>query len=158
MAANKKHYMAEVIELQNGDQIWARNLPIKQLKIFHKELQKWTDFLSDTQDALKQLEVEAAEIADKDDRNYDDVLAELQKKYDRDHRDDMTFIDVSANCALIALSTWTVRNEKSQTIDPEKIDLEYIEENVDMTSLNRIMEIAGAMELGDVGPEGKAKA
>lgn len=157
MAANKKHYVSEVIELQNGDQIWARNLPIKQLKVFHKELQKWTDFLSDTQDAIKNLEVEAATIAENEQREYDDVLAEIQKKYDRDNRDGMTFIDVSANCALIALGTWTVRNEKNQTIDSSKIDLDYIEENVDMTSLNRIMEIAGAMELGEVDGEGKAR-
>lgn len=157
MAANKKHYVSEVIELQNGDQIWARNLPIKQLKVFHKELQKWTDFLSDTQDAIKDLEVEAATIAENEQREYDDVLAEIQKKYDRDNRDGMTFIDVSANCALIALGTWTVRNEKNQTIDSSKIDLDYIEENVDMTSLNRIMEIAGAMELGEVDGEGKAR-
>lgn len=158
MAANKKHYVAEVIELQNGDQIWARNLPIKQLKVFHRELQKWTDYLSDTQDEIKALEVEAATIADQEQRDYDDVLAEIQKKYDRENRDGLTFIDVSANCALIALGTWTVRNEKNQTIESDKIDLDYIEENVDMTSLNRIMEIAGAMELGDVDGEGKARA
>ena len=157
MAANRKHYVSEVIELQNGDQIWAKNLPIKQLKIFHKELQKWTDFLSDTQDAIKELEVEAATIAERDQRDYDDVLSELQKKFDREHRDGMTFIDVSANCALIALGTWTVRNEKNQTVDPANLDLDYIEENIDMTSLNRIMEIAGAMELGEVSGEGKAK-
>lgn len=159
MAANKKHYVSEIIELQNGDQLWARNLPIKKLKVFHKELQKWTDFLSDTQDDINELKVKAAEIAEKESREYEDVLAELNKQYDRDHRDDMTFIDVSANCALIALGVWTIRNEKNQTVDNSTIDLDYIEENIDMTTLNRIMQIAGAMELGDVKElEGKAQA
>ena len=158
MASNKKHYVSEVIELENGDQIWARNLPIKKLKIFHKELQKWTDYLSETQEAVKELEVKAAEIADKEDRVYDDVLLELQKEYDKEHKDDMTFIDVCANCTLIALGSWTIRNEKNQTVDNTKIDLEYVEENIDMLSLNRIMQIAGAMELGDVSKlEGKAQ-
>lgn len=158
MASNKKHYVSEIIELENGDQIWAKNLPIKKLKIFHKELQKWTDYLTETQEAVKELEVRAAEIAEKDQRDYDDVLVELQKQYDKDHRDDMTFIDVCANCALIALGSWTIRNEKNQTVDNGTIDIDYIEENIDMLSLNRIMQIAGAMELGDVSKlEGKAQ-
>lgn len=156
MAANKKHYVSEIIELENGDQIWARNLPIKQLKVFHKELQKWTDYLGETQKAVKDLEVQAVELADKDKREYEDVLEELQQQYDKDHRDDMTFIDVCANCALVALGSWTIRNEKNQSVDNEKVDIDYIEENVDMLSLNRIMQIAGAMELGDVNKlEGK---
>lgn len=156
MASNKKHYVSEIIELENGDQIWARNLPIKKLKVFHKELQKWTDYLSETQENIKALEVEAAEKSEKDQREYDDVLNELQKQYDEDHRDDMTFIDVCANCALIALGSWTIRNEKNQTVDSSTIDMDYIEENIDMLSLNRIMQIAGAMELGDVNKlEGK---
>lgn len=158
MAANKKHYVSEIIELENGDQIWAKNLPIKKLKIFHKELQKWTDYLMETKENIQALEVEAAEIAEKDKREYDDVLSELQKQYDKDHRDDITFIDVCASCALVALGSWTIRNEKNQSVDNDKIDLDYIEENVDMLSLNRIMQIAGAMELGDVNKlEGKAQ-
>jgi len=158
MASNKKHFVAEIIELENGDQIWARNLPIKKLKVFHKELQKWTDYLTETQEAVKELEVKAAEVAEKEDREYEDVLIELQKQYDKEHRDDMTFIDVCANCALIALGSWTIRNEKNQTVDNDKIDMDYIEENIDMLSLNRIMQIAGAMELGDVNKlEGKAQ-
>jgi len=159
MASNKKHFITEVIELANGDQIWAKNLPIKQLKVFHKELQKWTDYLSEMQDNIKELEVKAQEIADNEEREYEKVLSELQKAYDKEHKDDMTFIDVCANCALIALGSWTIRNEKNQTVDNDKIDLDYIEENVDMLSLNRIMQIAGAMELGDVNKlEGKAQA
>lgn len=158
MASSKKHYVTEIIELENGDQIYAKNLPIKRLKIFHKELQKWTDYLTDTQEAVKQLEVDAAEIAEKDGRAYEDVLVELQRAYDKEHRDDITFIDVCANCALVALGTWMIRNEKNQSVDNDKIDLDYIEENIDMLSLNRIMQVAGAMELGDVNKlEGKAQ-
>lgn len=160
MANSKKHFVEEIITLSNGDQIYAKNLPIRQLRLFHKELETWTEHLDFTKGEIKRLERESRAEAEKDDnKTYEDILEEKQKEYDKAHKDDITFIDVSVNCALIALGTWMVRNEKNQTLDKSKIDKDYIEENVDMLSLNRIMEIAGAMQMGDVSKlEGKAQA
>lgn len=154
---NGKYYMSETIVFSNDDYAFAKNLPISKLRLFHKTMDKWNDHIEKLQRDSKELDAKAAEIAEKDGRDVEEVRDELGREYDKENKDGLTFVDVAVECALIALQTWHVRSETGKTIEPENIDTDYIESTLDMPTINRIISIAGAMDVGDIEKlEGKA--
>ena len=158
MAQGKKHYAEEIIVLQNGDEVYAKNLPISKLKIFHKEFQRWTDHLKDQEKRYNALVEEAEEKADGDEAKAKKILADLVDKEAEDREEDLTYVDVASDCALIALQCWRIRSTTGKTVDSDAIDLEYVQDNLDLITLDRILQVAGAMNTGDVNElEGKAR-
>lgn len=158
MAQGKKHYAEEIIVLQNGDEVYAKNLPISKLKIFHKEFQRWTDHLKDQEKRYNALVEEAEDKADGDEAKAKKILADLVDKEAEDREEDLTYVDVASDCALIALQCWRIRSTTGKTVDSDAIDLEYVQDNLDLITLDRILQVAGAMNTGDVNElEGKAR-
>lgn len=158
MAQGKKHYAEEIIVLQNGDEVYAKNLPISKLKIFHKEFQRWSDHLKNQEKRYNALVEEAEEKAGGDEDKSRKILADLVDKEAEDSDEDLTYVDVATDCALIALQCWRIRSTAGKTVEPESIDRDYVEEYVDLITLDRVLQVAGAMNTGDVNElEGKAR-
>lgn len=158
MAQGKKHYAEEIIVLQNGDEVYAKNLPISKLKIFHKEFQRWTDHLKNQEKRYNALVEEAEEKAGGDEAKAKKILAELVDKEAEENQEDLTYVDVASDCALIALQCWRIRSTTGKSVDSDAIDLEYVQDNLDLITLDRILQVAGAMNTGDVNElEGKAR-
>lgn len=158
MAQGKKHYAEEIIVLQNGDEVYAKNLPISKLKIFHKEFQRWTDHLKDQEKRYNALVEESEEKADGDEAKAKKILADLVDKEAEETQEDLTYVDVASDCALIALQCWRIRSTTGKSVDSDAIDLEYVQDNLDLITLDRILQVAGAMNTGDVNElEGKAR-
>lgn len=156
--AGKKHYAEEVIVLQNGDEVNAKNLPISRLKMFHKEFNRWSDHLKTQQKLYDALEEEANEKAGGDEDKAQKILDELVEKEDERSEEKLTYVDVATDCALIALQCWRIRASNGKTVDPEAIDVEYVQENLDMITLDRVLSVAGAITIGDVNElEGKPR-
>lgn len=158
MAAGKKHYAEEVIVLQNGDEVQAKNLPISKLKLFHKEFGRWSDHMKEQEKIYNVLVDEADVKAEGDDAKRERILEELIKEEEDSNEEGLTYVDVAADCALIALQCWRIRSTSGKTVDADAIDREYVEEYVDMITLDRILQVAGAITIGDVNElEGKPK-
>lgn len=158
MAQSKKHYAEETITLQNGDEVTAKNLPISKLKLFHKEFGRWSEHLKKQERLFEALKEEAETKAEGDEEKAQKILDDLVRKEEEREEEGLTYVDVASDCALIALQSWRVRAEKGITIDPDEIDLEYVQENIDMITLDRILQIAGAVTIGDVNElEGKPR-
>lgn len=158
MAAGKKHYAEEVIVLQNGDEVFAKNLPISKLKLFHKEFGKWSDHLKKQEKLYETLVEESNEKSDGDEAKAEKILADLIQKEEDSQEEGLTYVDVAADCALIALQCWRIRSASGKTVEPDAIDSEYVDENLDMITLDRILQIAGAISIGDVNElEGKPR-
>lgn len=158
MAQAKKHYAEEIITLQNGDEATARNLPISKLKVFHNEYKKWTEHTKAQRKIFMALEEEAKEKAQGDEEKTEKILQELLDLEEERNQDGMTYVDVATDCALIALQCWRIRGSNGKTVEPDAIDLEYVQDNVDMVTLDRILQVAGAMTTGDVNElEGKPR-
>lgn len=158
MAQGKKHYAEEVIILQNGDEVFAKNLPISKLKVFHKEFGRWSDHLKIQEKLYEALTEEAEEKAGGDEEKAKKILADLVEKADKDDEEQLTYVDVATDCALIALQCWRIRGSAGKTVEPDSIDREYVEDNVDLITLDRVLQVAGAMSTGDVNElEGKAR-
>ena len=158
MAQGKKHYAEEVIVLQNGDEVYAKNLPISKLKIFHKEFARWTEHLKTQEKRYNALVEESEEKSDGDEAKAEKILADLIEKEEQDSEETLTYVDVATDCALVALQCWRIRSTTGKTIEPDAIDQEYVADNVDLITLDRILQVAGAMNTGDVNElEGKAR-
>jgi len=158
MAQAKKYYPEEVITLHNGDEATARNLPISKLKVFHEEYKKWTDHTTAQRKIFNALEEEAKEKAQGDEEKAEKILEALLEEEDKRNEDGLTYVDVASKCALIALQCWRIRASNGKTVDPDAIDLEYVQDNADMVTLDRILQVAGAMTTGDVNElEGKPR-
>lgn len=158
MAQGKKHYAEEVITLQNGDEATARNLPISKLKLFHAEYKRWTDHAKEQRKIYEALAEEAKEKAAGDEEKQERILEELLDKEEERQEDGLTYVDVATDCALIALRCWRVRASGGKTVEPDQIDIDYVQDNVDVVTLDRILQVAGAMTTGDVSDlEGKPR-
>ena len=156
--AGKKHYAEETIVLQNGDEVFAKNLPISKLKMFHKEFNRWSDHLKDQQKVYEALEAEAETKAEGDEKKAASILEDLVKQEEESNDETLTYVDVASDCALIALQCWRIRSTNGKTVDPDEIDTEYVQENLDMITLDRILQVAGAITIGDVNElEGKPR-
>lgn len=155
----KKHYAEETIILQNGDEVTAKNLPISKLKLFHKEFSRWSDIVKKNQELLKAFEEEAQEKSEGDEAKAEKILEQLIKEEeDRSDGDELTYVDVASDCALIALRCWKIRGSNNRPVEGDAIDLEYVQDNVDMVTLDRILQVAGAITIGDVNElEGKPR-
>lgn len=158
MAQGKKHYAEEVITLQNGDEVFAKNLPISKLKMFHKEFNRWTDHVKEQEKIYNALVEEAEAKAGGDEEKAKTILDELVKQEEESDKEGLTYVDVAADCALIALQCWRIRSTAGKNVEPDSIDSEYVEENLDMITLDRILQVAGAISIGDVNElEGKPR-
>ena len=146
----KKHYAEEIIVLQNGDEVTAKNLPISKLKLFHKEFSRWTDHIKAQEELYEALVEEANEKAEGDEKKAEKILAKLIKEEEDRNEEELTYVDVATDCALIALQCWKIRGANNRTVEPDAVDEDYVADNVDMITLDRILQVAGAITTGDV--------
>jgi len=164
-ASNKKHYFSETIELQNGDHTLARPLTIRSLREFQEVFKDYGTAVS-RQTEIMQEAISKAKRDEKDDaiedkeRSARDHFAEAQKLIKEENL--MDYVDVLCQGALIALRSWDIKTPKGTKVPLDKIDMDYIEENLDTQTAERICEVAGSMTLGDTSEEsaepGKAGA
>lgn len=150
--ANKKYYVSETIEFQNGDETVAKQLTIKKLKLLNEI---FADHEKRTQEDRKRITKAVNEAKNKknfdEDQVIEDALAEIEKE-----GNSLSYIDVLTAAALVALNAWGVKDQKGRKVE---VDAEYIEENLDYPTITRICEIGGSMELGNTGDdEGKAQS
>lgn len=160
MAQGKKHYAEEVITLQNGDEVFAKNLPISKLKMFHKEFDRWNEHVKVYRKRYEALAEEAEEKAGGDEEKMEKILSDLLEKdqEDTNDEDELTYVDVATDCALIALQCWRIRSSSGKTVEPDSIDTEYVQNYIDVITLDRILQVAGAVNIGDVNElEGKPR-
>lgn len=147
---SKKHYPEEIIVLQNGDEVTARNLPISKLKLFHKEFSRWSDHLKAQEELYEAFLEEAQEKGGDDEEKVEKILQKLIKEEEDANPDTLTYVDVASDCALIALQCWKIRGHNNRTVEADAVDLEYVQDNTDMVTLDRILQVAGAITIGDV--------
>ena len=140
--SQKKYYHQEVIELQNGDVTNARQLTLKKLRLLNEI---FTEHDKEQRRGQKRIE-KAISDAKKADPNVDeeDVINEINNQMQEEGA--KSYIDVIADGALLALTSWGVKDQKGKTVE---VDEEYVEENLDFPTMSRICEIAGSMELGN---------
>lgn len=148
--ANKKYYVSENIEFQNGDKTNARQLTIKRLKLL-------TDTFNshDENNRKNKRRIERAIEAERGKKgfNEEEIIERVAKEIEEEDGD-QTYIDVLMAGALIALASWGVKDQKEKNVE---VDIDYIEENLDYPTLTRICEIAGSMELGDADGDDPGK-
>jgi len=148
--SQKKYYHQEVIELQNGDLTNARQLTLKKLRLLNEI---FTDHDKEQRQGQKRIEKAIEEAKKADPRvDEDEIVAEVSAQMQAEGA--KSYIDVIAEGALLALTSWGVKDQKGKTVE---VDEEYVEENLDFPTMSRICEIAGSMELGnkEAGTPGK---
>lgn len=145
-----KYYQSELIEFQNGDTTNARQLTIKRLKAL-------TQILTEFEKQQMKLNRRISEYVEK--RVKEDKVSEelaMEEITDEIDEEDLpTYLDTLQAAALVALDQWGVKDSRAKSV---QVSDEYIEDNLDYPTLQKIVEIAGSLELGDkstADPEGK---
>lgn len=141
----KRHYHSEPIEFQNGDSCVAKPLTIKKLRDLQELFELYTDDTRKVQLILARVQEEtqaAAGKAEEQEEIFKKAKAELKKLKALD------WTDVLVRGAVIALSSWGVTTKTGGKV--EEINQDYVEENLDVPTLERINEVAGNMDLGEL--------
>lgn len=149
----KKHYHSEPVEFQNGHTTIAKPLTIKKLRLLQDLFEEYTDDTRKVQMIIAKLTDENAALAGKPEEQeklYAKAKADIKKLKAID------WTDVLVRGALIALNSWGVKEPTGKTVDD--ITQEYIEDNLDVPTLERINEVAGNMDLGELSLKDKDEA
>lgn len=149
----KRHYHSEPIEFQNGHTCVAKPLTIKNLRLLQDLFERYTDDTRKVQLVLAKLTEDTNALAGKveeQDELFKKAKADMKKIKALD------WTDVLVEGALIALRSWGVKDAAGKTVDD--ISQEYVEEFLDIPTLERINEVAGNMDLGDLSQKEENEA
>lgn len=145
--ANKKLYIQEDIEFQNGHSTKARPLPIGKLKIVQNIFEDYTADLQRYSSALQKANKRMQEAADKDE-DIDPIVEEWRTKVKEANY--ITYEDALVEACAVALAHWKVYDEKRKEV---AVDQDYCTENLDTATATRICEIAANIKLGELSEE-----
>lgn len=141
----KKHYHSETIEFQNGHTTVAKPLTIGKLRLLQDLFEEFGEDTRKVQLLMAKLVDDTQKLAGKDEEQealFKKAKADIKKMKP------LSYTDTVVRGALIALNAWGVKDASMKPVD--EIDLDYIENNLDLPTLERINEVAGNMNLGDV--------
>ena len=154
MTEAKKYYHSEEIEFQNGATVVAKPLPIKKLKVLQKVFEDYGYDLRKLANIQQDLMNETKKLQEKGE-DPDPLFESTREKLDK--MELMSWEDAIVAGALVALNCWHVKDVKGKTVD---ISEEYVEENLDAATAERICEVAGNFQIGQLSEsqsaEGKA--
>lgn len=149
MTTAKKYYISEEIEFQNGATVVAKPLPIKKLKVLQKVFEEYGEDLRKLANIQQDLMNKTRELQEKGE---DPEPVYLEAKTKLEELNLMSYEDCLVDGALVALNSWLVKDVKGKTVE---ITSEWVEDNGDQPTLERVCEVAGNMEIGQLS--GKAE-
>lgn len=141
----KKHYHSETVEFQNGHSTVAKPLTIKNLRKLQELFELYTEDTRKVQQVMAKLVDETQALAGKPEEQ---EKLFVKAKADIKKLKPLDWTDVLVRGALIALRAWGVVDANGLTV--EEITQDYAEEYLDVPTLERINEVAGNMDLGEL--------
>lgn len=152
MTDAKKYYVSEEIEFLDGATVVARPLPIKKLKLLQKVFEQYGEDLRRLANVQQDLMNKTKELQEKGE-DPDALYEETKKKVEE--MELMSYEDCLVEGALLALNSWHVKDVKGKTVD---VSSEYVEDVLDPKTAERICEIAGNFEVGQLTEDAEGKA
>lgn len=151
-------YHSEDLTFQNDHTTSARPLPIKKLKLLQKVFETHIDDQRRQAMAMQEIMTAIRKEEENTDPETRKSTAEMEELYG-EHRkrlEDMDLMDwneVLIRGSLLALNVWGVKDASGAKVD---VNREYVEDNMDVPTAQRICEIAGNFKTGELNQSGDA--